>query len=205
MCSTFGGLIHADRVHQREEGMHPVEIMLAESQERMLVEVDPGDVELIGKIAEKYDLKWSDIGEVIDEPRYIVRFHGKTVADIPINLLCAEAPLCNWKTAPYKAEREFIRPPGDIRELALKVLSHPEIASKAWIVEQYDHDVQIRTVSLGGMQRFSASGTRALLLPAVVTRGISFSPPMQALQMLLSKMPQTLPARERNPLYCKLS
>ncbi len=150
MCSTFGGLIHADRVHQREEGMHPVEIMLAESQERMLVEVDPGDVELIGKIAEKYDLKWSDIGEVIDEPRYIVRFHGKTVADIPINLLCAEAPLCNWKTAPYKAEREFIRPPGDIRELALKVLSHPEIASKAWIVEQYDHDVQIRTVSLGG-------------------------------------------------------
>jgi phosphoribosylformylglycinamidine synthase len=128
MCSTFGGLIHADRVHQREPDMRPVEIMLAESQERMLVEVDPEDVALMGKIAEKYDLRWSDIGEVIDEPRYIVRFHGKTVADIPIDFLCGNAPECIWEQRPYNQVREFtVR--GD-SNIFPSVLSHPEVAGK---------------------------------------------------------------------------
>jgi phosphoribosylformylglycinamidine synthase len=65
MCSSFGAQIHADRVHLREPGMIPPEIMLSESQERMLIEVDPADVPAMGAIAEKYDLGWSDIGEVI--------------------------------------------------------------------------------------------------------------------------------------------
>lgn len=149
MCSTFGGLIHADRVHQREGNMHPVEIMLAESQERMLLEVDPGDVALIGKIAERYDLPWSDIGEVIAEPVYRVTFHGRVVCDLPIDFLCGEAPLCDWEKEPYSLERPFARPSGSIRDLALRVLSHPEVADKSWVYEQYDHDVQIRTLSIG--------------------------------------------------------
>jgi phosphoribosylformylglycinamidine synthase II len=147
MCSTFGGLIHADRVHQREPDMRPVEIMLAESQERMLIEVDPEDVALMGKIAEKYDLRWSDIGEIIDEPRYIVRFHGKTVADMPIDFLCGNAPECIWEQKPYNQVRQFTVPEGDIRSLFLSVLSHPEVAGKHWIWEQYDHEVQVRTIS----------------------------------------------------------
>lgn len=150
MCSTFGGLIHADRVHQREPDMRPVEIMLAESQERMLIEVEPGDVALMGTIAEKFDLRWSDIGEVIDEPRYIVRFHGKTVAEIPIDFLCGNAPECLWEQRAYDAVRPFIAPGGDLRSLFLSVLSHPEVAGKNWIWEQYDHDVQVRTVAFGG-------------------------------------------------------
>ena len=148
MCSTFGGLIHADRVHQREPNMRPVEIMLAESQERMLIEVAPSDVSLMGSIAEKYDLKWSDIGEVIAEPRYIVKFHGKTVADIPILFLCSDAPECNWESQPYNAVEPFTPPSGTLDDLLLKVLSYPEVASRAWVVEQYDHDVQVRTISL---------------------------------------------------------
>jgi phosphoribosylformylglycinamidine synthase II len=148
MCSTFGGLIHADRVHQREADMHPVEIMLAESQERMLVEVAPSDASLMGKIAERYDLKWSDIGQVIAEPRYIVQFYGKTVADIPIDFLCGEAPECVWDQRPYTAVRPFQAPAGDISSLLLSVLSHPEVAWKDWIWEQYDQDVQVRTLNL---------------------------------------------------------
>ncbi|NTU99777.1 MAG: phosphoribosylformylglycinamidine synthase II, partial [Methanoregulaceae archaeon] len=150
MCSTFGGLIHADRVHQREPDMRPVEIMLAESQERMLVEVDPGDVPLMGKIAEKYDLRWSDIGEVIDEPRYIVRFHGKTVADMPIDFLCGNAPECIWEQRPYNQVRQFTVPEGDLRSHFLSVLSHPEVAGKHWIWEQYDREVQVRTIRCEG-------------------------------------------------------
>jgi phosphoribosylformylglycinamidine synthase II len=150
MCSTFGGLLHADRVHQRETDMRPVEIMLAESQERMLIEVAPGDVPLMGRIAEKFDLRWSDIGEVIEEPRYIVRFHGKTVADIPIDFLCSNAPECLWEQKEYNAVRPFSAPPGDLRSILLSVLSHPEVAQKDWIWEQYDHDVQVRTVAVNG-------------------------------------------------------
>lgn len=148
MCSTFGGLINADQVHQREPNMRPVEIMLAESQERMLIEVAPHDVTLMGRIAEKYDLKWSDIGEVIAEPRYIVKFHGKTVADIPIGFLCGDAPECLWEIRPYNAVTPFTPPEGSLDDLLMKVLSHHEVAHKTWVIEQYDHDVQVRTVSL---------------------------------------------------------
>jgi phosphoribosylformylglycinamidine synthase II len=161
MCSTFGGLIHADRVHQREADMHPVEIMLAESQERMLIEVAPADVSGMGKIAERYDLKWSDIGQVIEDPRYIVQFYGKTVADIPIDFLCGEAPECIWEQRPYHAVRPFQAPGRDLSSLLLSVLSHPEVASKAWIFEQYDHDVQVRTLNLKGdaaLLRLDGSG-----------------------------------------------
>ena len=148
MCSTFGGLIHADRVHQREPDMRPVEIMLAESQERMLIEVRPADVTLMGRIAEKYDLRWSDIGEVIADPRYVVMFHGKRVADIPIAFLCADAPECLWETAGYPGEKPFSCPEGALEDLILGVLSHPEVAWKNWVMEQYDHDVQLRTIAL---------------------------------------------------------
>jgi phosphoribosylformylglycinamidine synthase len=148
MCSTFGGLIHADRVHQRETGMRPVEIMVAESQERMLIEVAPGDVPLMGRIAEKYDLKWSDIGEVIAEPRYIVKYRGATVCDLPINFLSGETPQCTWEKKPYDAQKPFKKPDVNLKDLCLKVLSHPEIARRTWVTEQYDHEVQVRTVSL---------------------------------------------------------
>ena len=164
MCSTFGGRLHADRVHQREPGMKPVEIMLAESQERMLIEVDPADVSLMGKIAEKFDLKWSDIGEVIAEPRYIVEFGGKVVADIPVDLLVGGTPGCNWEKKPYNAMKPFAMPAGDLHTLALRVLSFPEVASRQWVVEQYDHDVQIRTVALNGDAAVLRMGSGGLAL-----------------------------------------
>ncbi len=147
MASTFGAVIRADRVHLRETGMTPREIMLAESQERMLLEVAPEDVPLMGAIAERYDLRWSEIGEVIAEPRYIVTFHGETVADLPIDLLVGGAPLCTWEERPYAAETPFVRPAPPLRDLALRVLAHPDVARKDWVVEQYDKDVQLRTVS----------------------------------------------------------
>ncbi|MCK8518840.1 phosphoribosylformylglycinamidine synthase subunit PurL [Methanoculleus sp. 7T] len=148
MASTFGAVIYADRVHLRETGMVPREIMLAESQERMLIEVAPEDVARMGAIAEKYDLRWSDIGEVITEPRYIVKFHGEVVADLPVDLLVGGAPLCAWDKAPYSAETPFVRPKTAIKDIALAILAHPDVANKDWVYEQYDKDVQLRTVSV---------------------------------------------------------
>ena len=149
MCSTFGGIIHADRVHLRETGMTALEVMLAESQERMLLEVAPADVALIGSLAERFDLCWSDIGEVTSEPRYVVDFHGGVVCDLPIDLLIDGAPRCSTLSLEqYQVAKPFTKPTTDLHTLALQVLSHPEVASREWIASQYDHDVQLRTVSL---------------------------------------------------------
>ncbi|NLA99382.1 MAG: phosphoribosylformylglycinamidine synthase subunit PurL, partial [Methanomicrobiales archaeon] len=146
MASTFGAIIYADRVHLREAGMVPREIMLAESQERMLIEVAPEDVARMGEIAAKHGLAWSEVGEVIDESRYIVRFHGETVADLPIDLLVGGAPLCAREANPCSAETPFVHPEAPIKDLALRVLAHPDVARKDWVYEQYDRGS--RSVSL---------------------------------------------------------
>lgn len=164
MASTFGAVIHADRVHTKEAGMVPREIMLAESQERMLIEVASGDVALMGGIAEKYGLDWSDVGEVIAGPRYIVKFHGEVVADLPIDLLVGGAPLSIRDREPYSAETPFSRPEENIKDLALAVLSHPDVARKDWVYEQYDRDVQSRTVSVRGDAAVLRLEDKALVL-----------------------------------------
>ncbi|HUK38849.1 MAG TPA: phosphoribosylformylglycinamidine synthase subunit PurL [Methanomicrobiales archaeon] len=164
MCSSFGALIHADRVHLREPGMTPPEIMLSESQERMLIELDPADVPLMGAIAEKYDLGWSEIGEVTPETRYVVRFRGKVVADLPIQLLAGDAPLCFWEKKAAPARAPFRPPAGTLKALALEVLSHPEVAGREWVTWQYDHDVQLRSVSLARDAAVLRLGEGALVL-----------------------------------------
>ncbi|MDK2975310.1 MAG: phosphoribosylformylglycinamidine synthase subunit PurL [Methanofollis sp.] len=130
MASTFGARIVADRVHLREKGMNAVDIMLAESQERMLLEVAPADVALMGGIAAKYDLGWSEIGEVIAEPRYIVEFEGRTVCDLPIDLIVGGTPPCTLPKAPRTIETAYAPPAGDLKSLAVAVLSHPDVASR---------------------------------------------------------------------------
>ncbi|MBP2133808.1 phosphoribosylformylglycinamidine synthase [Methanomicrobium sp. W14] len=164
MSSTFGARIAADRVHLREEGMNEVEIMLAESQERMLMEVAPENVEQMCSIIEKYNLKWSDIGEIIPENRYIITFHGQVVCDLPIDLLVGGVPEEIWEGKPYSAEKPFKRPSENIKTLCTKVLSHPEVASKDWVVGQYDHDVQLQTVSVEGGCGVLRLGDAALYL-----------------------------------------
>ena len=148
LCSTFGALIQVDRVHLRESGMRPAEIMLSESQERMILEVASENVAAIGRIAEKYDLRWSEIGEVIGEPRYIVKYGGEVVCNLPIDFLTGDMPVCQWGTVPYNAEKAFQHPAIPLKELAQQVLSHPEVAAKEWVYEQYDHDVQLRTLTI---------------------------------------------------------
>jgi phosphoribosylformylglycinamidine synthase II len=164
MSSTFGARLAADRIPMRESGMNEVEILLAESQERMLVEVSPGDVETIGHIAAKYDLVWSDIGEVIPQHRYIVTFHDRVVCDLPIDLLVGGAPEEDWQEQAYNIEKPFRPPSANLPSLARAVLSHPDVARKDWVTRQYDHDVQVRTVSLAGDAAVLRVGDAALVL-----------------------------------------
>ena len=164
MSSSYGARIEADSVHLRETGMNEVEIMLAESQERMLMEVAEEDIPALAAIMEKYSLKWRDIGEVIEEARYIVTFEGDVVCDLPIDLLVEGAPGGAWESQPYSHERPYQAPEGDIKDLCLSVLSHPDVARKDWISRQYDHDVQLRTVSVAGGAGLLRLGDSALSL-----------------------------------------
>ena len=146
----LGAHIIADAVPQREPNMNAYEILLAESQERMLYEVAPENVDAVLALAEKYDLNGAEVGYLTDEPGYTVEFRGEIVADLPIGFLTGGAPACEkLSTAPaprMEEEGQKLELLGDLEAAFLKVLSSYNIASKEWIYRQYDHEVQLRTV-----------------------------------------------------------
>ncbi len=145
--------LNLDRVRLREQGMTPYEILIAESQERMVLEVDPSNIEAVLDIANKYDLNASVVGEFTDDMRYLVEFRGEVVVDLPIDFIAGGAPA--FETESRRPEKKAVREErpdirDDLKTQVLKLLASPNIASKEWIYRQYDHEVQIRTVMKPG-------------------------------------------------------
>ncbi len=149
----LGAYIIADNVHLRDESLTPFEIMISESQERMVLEVEPGNVDKVLAIADKYDLKANLIGELTQETQYVVEYKGEIVADMPVLFLCGGAPTSEMDFIPPAFERNAEKPPmpEDIKDIILKLLARPNIASKEWVYRQYDHEVQVRTMIKPGM------------------------------------------------------
>ncbi|WP_435186239.1 phosphoribosylformylglycinamidine synthase subunit PurL [Halobellus sp. EA9] len=139
----LGARIDLERVHQREPNMNALEIVLAESQERMCYEVRPEDVERVEEIAGKYDLGCSVIGEV-SEGNYVCTFEGETVVDVPAEFLADGAPM-NDLDAVEPAQPEPDRPDVDLQSAFEAVVGAPNTASKRWVYRQYDHEVGART------------------------------------------------------------
>ncbi|EJN60355.1 phosphoribosylformylglycinamidine synthase subunit PurL [Halogranum rubrum] len=139
----FGAEIDLDRVHQREPNMSALEILLAESQERMCYEVAPEDVERVADIAEKYDLGCSVIGDVADG-NYVCTFDGDVVVDVPPEFLADGAPMNDLDAvSPEPQERDL--PDADLTDAFEAVVGSPTTASKRWVYRQYDHEVGVRT------------------------------------------------------------
>ncbi len=151
-----GGLgieLDLDHVPMREAGMSPYEIMLSESQERMLMILAPGSEAEARRVFEKWDLDFAAIGHVTETGRLVLRMHGEIAADIPVGPLVTEAPLY---------ERPWVRrdPQPEIDPASLhardpiaslrKLIACPDIASKRWVWEQYDYLVQGNTVKRPG-------------------------------------------------------
>ncbi|MGZ4945139.1 MAG: phosphoribosylformylglycinamidine synthase subunit PurL [Halobacteriota archaeon] len=147
MCSTLGGRITLDAIPLREAEMTPREILVSESQERMVLEVSPKHVDDVLAIARKYDLNGAVIGEVIEEPYYIVEFHGDIVANIPIKLLTEGAPLCipEFPKKEQRSNKPVVRRV-TLQEKAVELFNSLNVASKEWVYRQYDHEVQTRTI-----------------------------------------------------------
>lgn len=145
----LGAYIIADAVTQREPNMNAYEILLAESQERMVFEVAPEDVDAVLALVAKYDLNGAVVGYLTEKPNYTVEFKGEVVVDIPIDFLTGGAPTCEKSSVapiPQVEESKAPETPEDLKTAFLKVISSYNIASKEWIYRQYDHEVQLRTV-----------------------------------------------------------
>jgi len=149
--------IELDKVPQRAPNMTSYEIMLSESQERMLIIVHKGREAEVKRIFDKWDLPWAEVGFVTDTGRMVVRHGGKIVADIPAKKIADESPVYQRESSEpeyLKAVRAF-RLDGipdsqsPISDL-LKLLAWPSIASKNWVYRQYDHQVRDGSVVLPG-------------------------------------------------------
>ncbi|NIB99286.1 phosphoribosylformylglycinamidine synthase subunit PurL [Halobacterium sp. R2-5] len=144
----LGARIDLANVHQREPNMNALEILLAESQERMCYEVRPEDVERVAEIADRFDLGCSVIGEVT-EGNYVCEFEGETVVDAPAEFLADGAPM-NDLEREEPSERDTDLPDVGVGEAFDAVLSSPNTASKRWVYRQYDHEVGNRTLRRPG-------------------------------------------------------
>jgi phosphoribosylformylglycinamidine synthase subunit PurL len=179
-CSTCemgarGGVgleVELDRVPQRETGMSAYEIMLSESQERMLLVADEGREDEVLRVFEKWGLDAVIVGEVIAEPRLRILHHGDLVADIPNQSLTDDAPLYHRPVGEWKAPITLSPPPEVLDELTFfeetlseataaganyadelrALLASSNVCSKSWITEQYDSMVQTNTVQGPGSE-----------------------------------------------------
>ncbi|MBL4739613.1 MAG: phosphoribosylformylglycinamidine synthase subunit PurL [Sneathiella sp.] len=143
-----------DKVPMREEGMTPYEVMLSESQERMLMVLKPGSEEAAQKIFEKWELDFAIIGEVTDTGKMILTMHGEIVAELPVAPLADAAPEYDrpWvKTvAPAPIKASDVSPVKDLGNALLTIMGSSEVASRKWIWEQYDHMVMGDTIQRPG-------------------------------------------------------
>ena len=141
-----GSCIDLEKIPLREEGMTPYEIMLSESQERMVFAISKDDVEKASQICDKHDLSHAVIGEIIDKREFIVKHNGEEICHAP-NILFTDAPIIEREAkAPEKIIKEVEIEDIDPQEALLRLLSSENITSKEWVYSQYDHEVQLHTV-----------------------------------------------------------
>ncbi|GAA4724429.1 phosphoribosylformylglycinamidine synthase subunit PurL [Sphingomonas lutea] len=147
-----------DRVPQREEGMTPYEMMLSESQERMLMVLKPGREAEAEAIFKKWELDFAVIGEVTDTGHMVLEWKGEVVCDIPLGPLADDAPeydrphmsLDDYKAWAQVKPLEDVPESTDIAGDLLKLMASPNLASRRWIWEQYDQSVGANTVQRPG-------------------------------------------------------
>jgi phosphoribosylformylglycinamidine synthase len=186
--ASKGGLgveLDLDRVPIREEGMSAYEIMLSESQERMLMVLKPGREGAARAVFEKWELDFAIVGRITDSKHMVVRHHGEVVVDVPIDPLAAASPEYD---RPWLATRrqpvvaaETVRAVAPIEALKT-LLACPDLASKRWIWEQYDHMVMGDTIGRPGgdaaVVRVHGSG-KAIAMTTDCTPRYCFADPVE--------------------------
>lgn len=158
MASKAGSGIemNLDLVPQRETGMTAYEMMLSESQERMLIVVKKGREQEIVDLFSKYGLEAVSVGKVTDDKMLRLTHQGEVVAELPVDALAEDAPVYHKPSREPEYFREFQAMENDIpavedyKETLVKLLQQPTIASKEWVYDQYDYMVRTNTVVAPG-------------------------------------------------------
>ncbi|WP_036517414.1 phosphoribosylformylglycinamidine synthase subunit PurL [Nocardioides sp. J54] len=145
-----------DRVPLRDSTLSPEEILMSESQERMMAVVEPGDVDAFMAICAKWDVEAVVIGEVTDTGRLEITWHGETVVDVPPRTVAHDGPVYQrpyarpeWQDALQADAAEALPRPGtgeELRATLLQLVASPNLCDKSWITDQYDRYVQGNTV-----------------------------------------------------------
>jgi phosphoribosylformylglycinamidine synthase subunit PurL len=174
-----GGMrVELDRVPLRAKGMTPAEILSSESQERMCAVVRPEDVEAFMRVCQRWDVIATEIGEVTDGDRLVITWHGETVVDVPPRTVAHEGPVYQRPVA-RPADQDDLRDadpavlerphtPEALRAEILRMAASPNLASRAWVTEQYDRYVRGGTVlaqpSDAGMIRIDEATGRGVAI-----------------------------------------
>ena len=152
---NLGIEINLNKVPCREANMTPYEIMLSESQERMLIVLENGKEDLAKKIFDKWNLDFAIIGKTTKSKRIELYFDEKKVANIPVNTLVENSPMYDRKWKKAKLPKKIKIQKEDLKGLKVvsvlnKILSNPNVCSKKWIWQQYDHTVMGDTIQKPG-------------------------------------------------------
>jgi phosphoribosylformylglycinamidine synthase subunit PurL len=158
MASKAGSGVemNLDLIPQREKGMTPYEMMLSESQERMLIVVKKGREQEIKDIVDRWGLLSAEVGVVTDDKRLRLLHNGEVVADVPVDALAEEAPVYHKPSSvpayyeEFQQQADWVPNIEDAKVTLLQLLAQPTIASKEWVYDQYDHMVQTNTVVTPG-------------------------------------------------------
>jgi phosphoribosylformylglycinamidine synthase II len=144
--------VHLDRVPLREADMDPVEIVISESQERMVAVVQPDRLDDVVAVCERWELAVAEIGEITDSGCFRAFFDEEVVGEIPVELLTEEAPRYEVQTRPRELAEPVAHPPISVEaEELLHLIAAPNVRSRAPVYRQYDHLVGSRTVRRPGL------------------------------------------------------
>ncbi|MDE5602446.1 MAG: phosphoribosylformylglycinamidine synthase subunit PurL [Helicobacter sp.] len=196
--SGSGMILHLDKVPMREKGMNPYELMLSESQERMLICGKKGYEEAIIEIFKKWELDCAIIGEVTNSGKMRLYWYGEKCAEIPITPLSEESPILKRPVSnnptyldslpPLKEDTLQAFNPNEIFQHLLK---SPDICDKAWVYEQYDNTVQANTITQAGSGGASVirvkENNKALAMSAVCPIRICYLNPKEGAKQAVAK------------------
>ncbi|NHJ32344.1 MAG: phosphoribosylformylglycinamidine synthase subunit PurL [Asgard group archaeon] len=151
-----GTEIQLEKMRIREDDMEPWEILVSESQERMFFVVKPDNVKKIGKIFDKYELPYEVLGEVTDSGKCVVKYHDKTIVDLPAHLLTKPPAADRKATYPKylnKLNRKWLpKEPkdSDLNDICRKMMASDNMISREWVYRQYDTEVGLHSVVKSG-------------------------------------------------------
>jgi phosphoribosylformylglycinamidine synthase len=207
MASKGGAGIRLDmnKVPCREAGMTPYEMMLSESQERMLMVLQPGKEPMAEAIFRKWELDFAVIGEVTDTGHMVLEFDGEVVCDIPLAPLADEAPLYDRPHVPTPKPAPLANVPSssDLGADLLKLMACPDLASRRWIWEQYDSQVGADTLQKSGGDAavVRIHGTRkALAMSTDCTPRYCFADPYEGGKQAIAECYRNISAVGATPL-----